>query len=147
VADNSSITQAQAFALHSRPSATKKIYLDFDGAVTKGTAWNAAYSLTTITTPAFDLDGSPTTWSAAELRAIMAVWRAVSEDFGVFDVDVTTENPALTVGTAASNVVTAVIGGNTGSCECWFGFSGLAASQGWHCAQPRARGADTLADC
>jgi hypothetical protein len=31
MADPSSITVAAAFALHSRPSATKKIYLDFDG--------------------------------------------------------------------------------------------------------------------
>jgi hypothetical protein len=31
---------AVVFALHSRPAAAKKIYLDFDGHTTVGTSWN-----------------------------------------------------------------------------------------------------------
>lgn len=33
------ITMAQAFSLHSKPTATKKIFLDFDGHNTSNTAW------------------------------------------------------------------------------------------------------------
>lgn len=34
------LTQAQTFSLHSRPGATRKIFLDFDGHTTTGSAWN-----------------------------------------------------------------------------------------------------------
>jgi hypothetical protein len=48
------ITKAQAFSLHSRPAATRKLLLDFDGHITRGTAWNAAYGRSTITSRAYD---------------------------------------------------------------------------------------------
>jgi hypothetical protein len=38
-------------------------------------------------------DGNPAAWSADELRDITAIWRAVAEDFSLFDVDVTTADP------------------------------------------------------
>jgi hypothetical protein len=48
-----SITFAQAFSLHSRPSATRKIVLDFDGYNTTGRAWNSGRAAS-IVTPAYD---------------------------------------------------------------------------------------------
>lgn len=83
----------QAFTLHSRPAAVRKILLDFDGHVTVGADWNTAFQRREISTPAFDTDGDPSNWSPSELATILAVWRGVSEDFAPWDVDVTTEEP------------------------------------------------------
>jgi hypothetical protein len=44
----------QAFTLHSRPAAVRKILLDFDGHVTVGADWNTAFQRREISTPAFD---------------------------------------------------------------------------------------------
>lgn len=83
--------------LHSRPAATRKIFLDFDGHTTTGTYWNTYYNKNgaglPITTPAFDRDGNPSTFSSSEHADIVAIWRAVAEDYAPFDVDVTTEDP------------------------------------------------------
>ncbi len=53
---------ANVFQLHSRPAATKVIYLDFDGQVTKNTPWNQ--SAATITTTAYDVDSNPSSFSS-----------------------------------------------------------------------------------
>lgn len=50
---DSSIPSSQAFSLSSRPTAAKKIYLDFDGHITQGSDWNSAFSRPTITSPAY----------------------------------------------------------------------------------------------
>lgn len=83
----------QTFLLHSRKSSKRKIYLDFNGHTTTGTAWNTSYGLSTIISPAFDLDGLPGTFSSTELAVIQNIWRRVAEDYAAFDVDVTTEEP------------------------------------------------------
>lgn len=80
------------FKLHSLPSATKKIYLDFDGHVTSGTLWQGGAS---FDTPAFSLDANYAQFSDAERQAIQEVWARVAEDFYPFDVDVTTEEPPV----------------------------------------------------
>lgn len=86
----------QTFLLHSRAGAAKVIYLDFKGHVTTGTSWNSTYAAgANITTPAFDTDGSPTTFSSSEQAVIQEVWKRVSEDYAAWDVDVTTEDPGL----------------------------------------------------
>jgi hypothetical protein len=43
--------------------------------------------------PPFDTDGKPASFSADEQARIISIWRAVSEDYAAFDMDVTTENP------------------------------------------------------
>jgi hypothetical protein len=93
------------FKLHSRPSATKKIYLDFDGHTTTGTSWNTSKNITTIVTPPYDIgDGSGTaSFSNAELERIQYIWQRVAEDFAPFDVDVTTEDPGATGLSKSSN--------------------------------------------
>jgi PKD repeat protein len=86
------------FRLHSRPGASKVIYLDFDGHVTSGTSWNSSYNGgTSFTTPAYDIgDGSGVaTMSNAELTRIQGIWKRVAEDFMIYDVDVTTEDPGV----------------------------------------------------
>ena len=85
---------ADPFALSIRPSTPRKIFLDFDGNVTTGTSWNNS-SRPSISSAAWDLDGSPTTWSTTEQQRIREIWAAVSEDFAPFDVDVTTIDPGI----------------------------------------------------
>jgi PKD repeat protein len=83
----------QTFLLHSRPGAKRTLYLDFNGHTVTGTAWNSSYGLAAINSPAFDLDGFPSTFSTPELERIQAIWQRVSEDYAPFDVDITTEEP------------------------------------------------------
>ena len=83
------IPLADAFALHSRPGSTKVIYLDFDGQTMTNTAWSYYVPLVV---PAYSIDGSPG-FSSAERQNIIDAWSAVAEDYSMFDVDVTTEDP------------------------------------------------------
>lgn len=117
------------FGLHSRPNSPRKLYLDFNGHVTQGTAWNDSYGLASITHPAFDLDGVPGTLSNAERLAILGIWQRVKEDFAPFDIDVTTEEPPadqMTRSSASDNTfgVRIVItrdftpGTSEGACQC-----------------------------
>jgi hypothetical protein len=53
-ADAAEVTQAQAFALSSRPGAAKTILLDFNGHTTTGTRWNTLVGRETIVSPAYD---------------------------------------------------------------------------------------------
>lgn len=86
----------QTFLLHSRPGATKKIYLDFNGHTTSGTSWkDIKDGDTTFVTPPFDFDGNPASFSTLELERIQYIWQRVAEDYAPFDVDVTTEDPGL----------------------------------------------------
>ena len=85
----------QTFLLHSRPTATRKIYLDFDGHTTSGTPWNAAWrGGADFTTPAFSNDASPA-FSNAEKAIVQEAFRRVAEHFAPWNVDVTTEDPGV----------------------------------------------------
>ena len=81
-------TTAAVPVLSSRPSATAKLYLDFNGRVE--TSWNGRSNLTT---PAFDQDGNPNQFNSSELEAIAEIWARVAEDFAPFNLDVTTVDP------------------------------------------------------
>lgn len=96
--------------LSSLPAARAKLYLDFDGhyQATWG-AWSNVW------TPAYDLDGDPTTFSSSELDAIYEIWARVAEDFAPFNIDVTTIDPH----SQADRVVAQVVIG--GSYSDWFG--------------------------
>ena len=80
--------------LNSKPGAPRTLFLDFDGHVTSGTAWNQSYG-DPIVSPAYDSNGDPTTFSDGELRDIQRMWRLVAEDFAPFDVNVTTQDPGI----------------------------------------------------
>jgi len=86
----------QTFLLHSRPGATKVIYLDFNGHVTTGTPWNIldTQGLDIVSAP-FDLDGLPSSFNSAERERIQYIWQRVAEDYSPFDIDVTTQDPGI----------------------------------------------------
>jgi hypothetical protein len=74
------------------------------GHTTTNTLWNKdacdptdppCYSATnqfppSFTTPPYDIDGDPSTFSDEERLRIIAVWRAAAEAYALFDADVTT---------------------------------------------------------
>jgi len=68
--------------LDSLPGAPTAIYLDFDG--------HAASSL-----GAYDVDGDPTTFNAAEAATITEAHRQVAVYYAMFDVNVTTVKPTI----------------------------------------------------
>ena len=78
------------FALASRPSSARTIYLDFDGATYSGTRWRNGEQ---IVSAAYSVDGDPATFSATERAQIFRAWSVVAEDFAPFDVNVTTRQP------------------------------------------------------
>jgi hypothetical protein len=82
-----------AFALHSRPGAPHKVFIDFDGHNISGTAWNNGGPATYYAKP-FTLDSDPDTFNDAERGKIVDIWHRVSEDLAPFNIDVTTEEPA-----------------------------------------------------
>ncbi len=121
---STTIPAAQTFFLHSRPGATRVIYLDFDGNTTTGTSWNSSIGGAAIVTPAYDTDGNPSAFSDLELSNIREIWQRVSEDYAPFDVDVTTEDPGVealrkTSATDLNYGKRVCIGGKSGS-GSWF---------------------------
>jgi trimeric autotransporter adhesin len=96
--------------LHSNPSASAKLFLDFDGHFES--SWG---SWSNVNTPAFDQDGDTSTFSDGELASIYEIWARVSEDYSPFNIDVTTVDPGN-----QTNGVTAVIAIG-GSYSNWYG--------------------------
>jgi hypothetical protein len=86
------ITPTDTFLLHSRPGASKVIFLDFDGHTITNTAWNSGRPDPLYARP-FDTDGNFAVFSDEELHRIGEIWHRVAEDFAPFDIDVTTEDP------------------------------------------------------
>jgi hypothetical protein len=75
-------------AHNSLPGASASLYLDFDGHYQQD--WGGYHNLST---PVFDLDGNPASFSAAEEAAIKEIWQRVSEDYAPFQINVTTVKP------------------------------------------------------
>ena len=82
---------AASFTLHSRPTATRKVFLDFDGHRVQSSAWNDVMH-PVIDVAAYTMDADAA-FSQAELDVVQEVWARVAEDYAPFDVDVTTEDP------------------------------------------------------
>jgi len=80
--------EENTFKLHSRPGANRVIYLDFDGCNASSTSWGAD-----AIGRAFDTDSNPSSFSSSERTIIQGVWQRVAEDYAMYDVDVTTEDP------------------------------------------------------
>ena len=87
------ILPADTFFLHSRPTAKKTIYLDFDGFTARGTTWNTRNNIATIVSPAWDPDRNGPAFTNNELTEIQGAWQRVAADYAPFDVNVTTEDP------------------------------------------------------
>ena len=113
-------------ALSSNPSASVKLYIDFDGDYTS--SWGA-YS--PGQTPAYDMDGNPSSFSDAERAAMWEIWARVAEKFSPFNVDVTTIDP----GTYADKSAFRVVVGGTGA---WTGaaYGGIAYTGGFYSSSP-----------
>jgi PKD repeat protein len=110
---------SQTFLLHSKPGLSRVLYLDFNGHTTSGTSWNSAYTAgAAFTSPAYDTDGNPGSFSTTELANIQQIWKRVSEDYSAWDVNVTTEEPPLeslrkTTSTDTAYGIRMVIGGSS----------------------------------
>ncbi|MFM7312577.1 MAG: zinc-dependent metalloprotease family protein [Cyanobium sp.] len=89
------VDPALTFNLHSDPNASRIIYLDFDGHTTTGTVWNTGSGVASYLSPAYDLDGDPTSFSTTERERIQQIWQRVAADFAPFGMDVTTQAPPL----------------------------------------------------
>jgi hypothetical protein len=91
-----SIPLANFDTLNSRPGSDRTIFIDFDGhTVPVGTLWDHPSQLNPTVAgvyPAFSMDGS-VGFSDIEKQAIINAWAAVAEDYAMFDVNVTTEDP------------------------------------------------------
>jgi len=118
-----------------------KIYLDFDGQQVSGTAWNnrnytGAYNTgAVINAPAFSTDTDLANFSGTELATIQEVWARVSEDFAVFQVDVTTQEPPPEAFAASSQAIRVVVSTNVDSTsnQIWFpNAGGVAYLNSWY---------------
>ena len=81
------------FQLHSSPTSSKVIYLDFNGHTTTGTSWNNSTLGSSFYSPAYDINGNPAIFNNEELSRIQQIWQRVAADYAPFDVDVTTQAP------------------------------------------------------
>ncbi|AWI09055.1 BACON domain-containing protein [Ereboglobus luteus] len=91
---------------HSRPGATKVIFLDFGGGTIENTAWNKSYEVDRYRATPYNIDGDATTFNEQEQENIVRIWERVSEYFSAFDVDVTTEKPAIFTRTTGRVLIT-----------------------------------------
>src|SRR5262245_23003516 len=96
----------------SRPQSNATLYLDFNGHVES--EWGNHHN---VVTPAYDTDGSPASYSAAELAAIREIWARVAEDYAPFNINVTTVAPAVIGNRVAARIA---IGG---SYSDWYGMA------------------------
>jgi hypothetical protein len=102
-------------AYNSRPSAHAKIFLEFRGNTT--TDWGG---LVPGTTPAYDVDGNPTSFSQTELDNVHQIWQRVSEKFSPWDINVTTVDPGVYNPYDTARIVIGGNGKNDGS-NYWYG--------------------------
>lgn len=96
-------------ALQSLPTASRVIYLNFEGETVTGTPWNSSYN-----------DGLPIVAAPFGTPAhIEGIWESISEDYAVFDVNVTTVRADFDEAAAANRVM--VIFTPT---KAWYGSAG-----------------------
>jgi autotransporter-associated beta strand protein len=120
--DPSPYDTSEAFLLHSRPGARRVIHLDFDGHTDNTPGyWKAGAA-----SPAYNISGNnPAIFEDDERNHIIEIWQRVAEDYAMFDIDVTTEEPNIEAlrKTSSSDALfgmRCVIGGNGST---WYGAS------------------------
>ena len=109
------VDATSAFQLHSRPGASRMLYLDFNGHITP--KFVGGWRNVNIVTPAFQLPGTASPTDQLNLNAIRDIWLHVAEDFAAWDIDVTTAVPPPT-----ARGQRCVIGG---SVMDWYGVAGV----------------------
>lgn len=96
-------------ALQSRPTASRVIFLNFEGETVTGTPWNSSYN-----------DGLPIVAAPFGTPAhIEGIWESIAEDYAVFDVNVTTVRADFDEAATANRVM--VIFTPT---KAWYGSAG-----------------------
>ena len=90
---NGSVPISSPPVRHSKPDSVNTIYLDFNGENISGTGWNSG-SEEWVCQP-YNRDSDPTTFNEDEQLNILTAWAKVAEDYAPFDVNVTTERPAV----------------------------------------------------
>jgi len=91
------IDPVQLFLLHSRPGSTNIVFLDFDGHIIEGTAWNRRADRHEALCYDPSMDGCE--YSAEEQSRIYNIWQRIAEDYASFNIDVTTQEPVFTLTT------------------------------------------------
>jgi hypothetical protein len=109
-------TLADAFLLHSKPSAPNVVYIDFDGHTITGTAWNGSHSV--LLAKPYNVEGDGSTFSELERTRIVDIWHRVAEDLAPYDIDVTTEEPASFDAHTGRILVTHTIDENGNAINC-----------------------------
>lgn len=95
-AENASISLEQAFLLHTRPGASNVLYLDFDGHTFTDTAWGSGDFVGLPFDPSEnDSPATVANFTQDELTRIHEIWHRIAEDYAPFNIDVTTEEPAV----------------------------------------------------
>lgn len=78
--------------LHSNPSSTKTLHLNFRGNVVTGDwIFNQGQNIKGLETYTFDFDNDASHFGAVDQSMIRQIWSIVAEDFAPFDIDVTTD--------------------------------------------------------
>lgn len=96
-------------AFSSRPGASDKLVIDFDGDFSG--SWGG---FSPGQTPAYNTEGDESTFTAGELANIEYIWQRVAEKFSPFNIDVTT----VDTGNLSNGVTLRAIVGGSGS---WYG--------------------------
>lgn len=108
-------SSASVTAYSSRPQATAKLFLDFDGITFAGTWGSTGRSPGVV--PRYTTDGNTSGFSANEQQQIFEIYSRVAEAYSPFNVDVTTIDPGTP---SAGQSVRIVIGGS----NAWYGGGG-----------------------
>lgn len=98
---------------NSNPGAGSVLYLDFHGEPAQ--TWGAQ---AVPSTPAYDIDGDPSTFSPQEISNLTEIWSRVSEAYSPFDLNVTTVDPGnwdLSGGSSPHNRQFRIVIGGDGS--------------------------------
>ena len=70
------------------------MYIDVNGHTTRSTRWNRIFDSTIVSQP-FDVDGKTSSFNETELQIIQGIWSRVADDYDMFSIDVTTQEPRL----------------------------------------------------
>lgn len=119
---------------NSKLGAKATLFLDFDGDTTAD--WGNSTVYHPGTTPAFDSDNDPTTFSNSELSVISEVCARVAEKYSPFDLNLTTVDPGSYLNGKAARVViggtgTSWAGGTYGGLSFVSGFTNGDPNTGW----------------
>jgi hypothetical protein len=92
--------------LNSDPGAPFTMYLDFAGFNYTGT-WASSEMQQPGSTPALNLNSgpdNPATFSAADQSNIKTIWSRVAQSYSIYNINVTTVDPAVAAGQAATDL-------------------------------------------